>query len=151
MTEPVEEKPVSFPTILYLQHPDKRMFTQQFDDAASYELARAAGWRSSPASFGVETHPSQPGLALSQGTLLAPASPTSIDLSETTALLLSLQIQLEQMSRDLVQLTQRVAVFETAAPAGRARPPEVARTTSQDPTSAPDEPSDDDKPATRRR
>ena len=123
MTEPVEEKPVSFPTILYLQHPDKRMFTQQFDDAASYELARAAGWRSSPHRLGWKRIRASRGWRSPRSTLLAPASPTSIDLSETTALLLSLQIQLEQMSRDLVQLTQRVAVFETARRrAVRARP-----------------------------
>jgi hypothetical protein len=160
MPEPVESevREVSFPTTLYFQHPDKRMIPQVVADQAAYDAARAAGWRSSPSSFGVETHPSQPGLAASQRSFDEPAQATA-SMAEVTGMLVSLQAHVEHTHQILLDLAQRLGTLETAAHTGpAARPPEVARTPSAGshatvgPAPPPPEDKDeDDTPHPRRR
>lgn len=142
MVDTTEHREVSYPTTLYFQHSDGRMLNQVFDDPVSYESARQAGWHASPADFGVETHPSQPGLAAAMEPSVM-ASPAAVDLSELTALLLSIQVQHEQTAQAVRQLTERVHQLEMMGQAHEAAPhaPHVARTghmgTEDDKPSAP--------------
>jgi hypothetical protein len=137
MAEGTEVPVVTLPTWLYFQRPDGRMLSQVFDDEVSYDAARKAGWHSSPASFGVETHPSQPGVAAA-AQVVSP-SPTSVDLSEVTALLLAMQVQQEHANQAIRDLTARVVHLEQPP---EPHPAHVAHTVPR-----PTEHHDDDKPA----
>jgi hypothetical protein len=102
MADVAEVKPVEFPTWLYFKHPDGRLMSQVFDDEASYSAARAAGWHSSPASFGIETHPSNPVMLMTpaDGTPVLPGA-SAQDIAEITAILTALQAQLDTLLTSL--------------------------------------------------
>jgi hypothetical protein len=133
MTEEVEEKPVSFPTVLYFQDPVRGMLRQEFATMEPYAAAREAGWHSSLASFGVETHPSQPGMSMAIEASVPTAASAGVNLQELTTTLETLHLQRDQMAEALQVLTQRVTALEVLAQSlsePPPPPPEVARTTA---------------------
>jgi hypothetical protein len=99
MADEVAVKEVSFPTWLRFKHPDGRLLEQLFDDEASYQVAWAGGWRTSPADFGIETHPSNPAIVMTpvEGIPAVPGA-SAQDIAEITAILTSLQAQLDTLA-----------------------------------------------------
>jgi hypothetical protein len=117
------------PAMLYLQR-EGQLLSQTFDEAEAYEAAKAEGWKSSPAEFGIETHPSHPATVMSVEPSATPAMSAAMatEMQAAQSVLLTLQARVDAMSVAIGQLVERLDALEEAvlvmrqAAAGAAAP-----------------------------
>lgn len=103
------------PSMLYFQQ-DGQLVSRQFEDREAYDAALEAGWKTSPADFGIETHPSTP-TQVAMGAALAPpavAQAVSAEMQEAITVLLTMRTQHEAMVANLAGLAERVTALEQA-------------------------------------
>jgi len=84
-----------------------------FQEQEAYDAALEAGWKDTPAAFGIETHPANPSTSV-----LAPAAPAApaaaLDLTAFYALLGSIQATQANDAALIGELSARVALLEAA-------------------------------------
>jgi hypothetical protein len=133
MTETAEEPVVQVPTYLYYKDERGQIAHRVCETVEQVRQLREQGWHSTPAAFGVETHPSSPTQLLTPEPV---ATASSTDQKEVIMLLMQMQAHDEAVATAVAQLTVRVEALEAA----------------QVPTAPPTPPTDDDEPhPTRRR
>src|SRR6266702_113098 len=97
------------PSFLY----DKDGNAILFQEQEAYDAALEAGWKDTPAAFGIETHPANPSTSV-----LAPAAPAApaaaLDLTAFYALLGSIQATQANDAALIGELSARVALLEAA-------------------------------------
>jgi hypothetical protein len=152
MTETAEEPAVQVPTYLYYKDERGQIVHRVCDTVEQVRQLREQGWHSTPAAFGVETHPASPTQLLTPAPV---ATASSTDQKEVIMLLMQMQAHDEAVAMAVAQLTARVEHLEAQqlpppSPPPSPSPSPPPHAASSRAAVAPETP-DDDEPHTPRR
>lgn len=99
-------------SFLYMVGPDKKVQTAIVESEPEYDALIEAGWKTSPAEFGIETHPSAPAQPMPLPGVDPNASQQAAQVATLEQVVMTLQQQVLTLQQQLLPLHGRIEALE---------------------------------------
>lgn len=99
-------------SFLYMVGADKKVQTAIVESEPEYDALIAAGWKTSPAEFGIETHPSAPAQPMPLPGVDPSTTEHAAQIATLEQVLLTLQQQVLTLQQQLLPLHTRIEALE---------------------------------------